>query len=383
MFNFKQTAWCFGLPGGFTSFFFKYGGGDFFSDINQSDFFTDTDAGDDYPEKDVQSVEPSRSRLSDFDPFAGQASTDTIFDETKPFTDLDINKRWEIIKEAVFNLMDHHIPNLVEKKLVLLGDKATFAEYIEKIGETRELGVGARAPAEIRKSHFGRHYILWILDINQLIPRLKGGQGTHTQMDQERTLWHESMHIFELEHPELDAPFKKQHGGHHNFIERHAHYYDCLVYNLGHAEGQLDETGQLDGEALSLIKTHFGDAKGMYWGDLWSVEEQEKDLRAFYNKTGVYLSWSLFEGKFGSPPQKTKSYSIGVKSGENCWPGKFTNVNATSNVGIRPFTAPPMELEGRLETGVILKFKVYMTPTHYNDWRSEGYSPEDLCVMLF
>jgi hypothetical protein len=135
------------------------GGGDFFNDINQSDFFTDTDAGGGSPEKDVQSVEPSRSRPSDFDPFARQASTDTLFDETKPFTALDIDKRWEIIKEAVFNLMDHHIPNLVEKKLVLLGDKATFAEYITKINTTEELDIKVQAPAQIKKDFWGPGYI--------------------------------------------------------------------------------------------------------------------------------------------------------------------------------------------------------------------------------
>jgi hypothetical protein len=104
--------------------------------------------------------------------------------------------------------------------------------------------------------------------------------------------------------------------------------------------------------------------------------------------TGLYLSWSLFESKLGSAPQRKESYAIGVKNGNECWHiSNVTDRSATSNAGVSPFTMP-MGIDAKTDggrvlnyqaKGIIRKLKVYMTNKHFA--ALSKYDPENLCII--
>lgn len=126
-----------------------------------------------------------------------------------------------------------------------------------------------------------------------------------------------------------------------------------MVLGLGQAEIALADNRELNQEVLAQVKKRFTEAKSDHWKS-WLFEDMKADLKTFYNKTGVYLSWSLFEDKFESVPQRTDSYAIGVKEGKECWYiSNVTDRSATSNVGVPPFTMS-MEIDAKTDGKMIL-----------------------------
>lgn len=332
------------------------GGNDYFSGMNvESPTLTgnsSSGSSDDlFPDSSYQVEPPSSSR---------------------DFLDLKHKDQIQIINDAVFSLIDSHLPNLVARKAIFLGDKSEFSDIVKQIDSFGALPAGSSSMAQAVKSWMGS-YELMLADTAQILSVLSKSSQDGKRKGLERTIWHECLHFLEYEFPEIDALFKSKYGRHRNFEERHGQYYDDCVLDLWALENDIKNLGKAKSSTLSGTKTRFDRSYRQFWST-WTKSDYKADLRAFYFRTGVLIQWDTIENKLISGQQQgqpTASYTIGVKHSQSeCWYIKgVTDRSQTSNVQVSPFT-----YERRVQGTMI-----YMTKQHF-DGLTE-FSDDELCIV--